>query len=420
MKGRPRRCRASIWTLVAPLALLLCGSAHAEEVGETLGRSLRLPEAPGAHWFWLGDVLLHRTALFDGDSGELLGTITSGTPGVGFVLSPMFSPDHREIYLAESYFSRGVRGERTDVVTVYDGATLEPAAEIPIPPKRGEYFPGVAANAISDDGRFVAVFNVAPATSLSIVDVVGRRFAGEVPTPGCGLVYAAGPRRFFSLCADGALMTVALDDAGAPRSVERTAPFFDPEADPLSEKGARQGSRWLFSTFEGKLHTIDFSGDAPRFLESWPLLGEADRAESWRIGGGQHTTLHRASGRLYVLVHQGGRDTHKQAGTEVWVYDLATRRRVQRIAVENPITSFVRLQAELDRTTWTSRLLSWVLGLALPNLGANGILVTQDERPVLVALSMIPPAVTVYDAMSGVVVREVSEPGISGSLLVAP
>src|SRR5215472_13482892 len=86
--------------------------------------SVTLPERPGPHWFWMSDVMLHRTALFDADRGEQLGAITSGTPGVGFIIFPLFPPDRHEIYIAESYFSRGVRGERTDVVTVYDARTL--------------------------------------------------------------------------------------------------------------------------------------------------------------------------------------------------------------------------------------------------------------------------------------------------------
>src|SRR5437879_9373673 len=81
-------------------ALLIClaggglGIARAE--WETVGRVVTLPERPGPHWFWLSDVLLHRTALFDGDTGQLLGAISSGTAGVGFVIAPLFSPDHRE------------------------------------------------------------------------------------------------------------------------------------------------------------------------------------------------------------------------------------------------------------------------------------------------------------------------------------
>src|SRR5207245_6894077 len=161
-------CALAVWLVASGVAL----AAEAE----TVGRVMTLPARPGPHWFWLSDILLHRTALFDADTGGLLGTITSGTPGVGFVITPLFAADHREIYLAETYYARGVRGERTDVVTVYDATTLKPLDEITIPPLRGEYFPGNAANALTDDGRFMAVFNVTPATSLSIVDVKARRF----------------------------------------------------------------------------------------------------------------------------------------------------------------------------------------------------------------------------------------------------
>src|SRR5207253_523349 len=138
---------------------------------------------PWPHWFWLSDILLHRTALFDADTGGMLGQISSGTAGVGFVIAPLFSPDHREIYLAETYYARGVRGTRTDVVTVYDAATLRPLDEIEIPAERAEYFPGVAANALSDDGRFMAVFNLTPRTSVSIVDVKARHSTAHVDTP---------------------------------------------------------------------------------------------------------------------------------------------------------------------------------------------------------------------------------------------
>src|SRR5262245_47518702 len=166
-------------------ALVLGGSTHAD----TVGTVATLPARPGPHWFWLSDILLHRTALFDADSGGLLGTITSGSPGVGFAILPLLSPDHREVYLAESYFSRGVRGDRTDVVTVYDARTLQPLNEIVLPPKRAEYFPGNASSALSDDGRFVAVFNLTPMTSLSIVDAHARTFGAEGAAPGRSLVH---------------------------------------------------------------------------------------------------------------------------------------------------------------------------------------------------------------------------------------
>jgi methylamine dehydrogenase heavy chain len=409
--------------LVVAAAVIFVGgapAARADDVAEPVGQVMTLPDKPRPHWFWLGDVLLHRTALFDGDSAQLLGTIAAGSPGVGFAILPLFPPDHSKIYIPESYFSRGVRGERSDVVTAYDPKTLNPDFEIAIPPKRAEYFPGVAANAISDDGRFVAVFNATPAQSLSIVDLQSRQTTTEVQTPGCSLVYAAGPRRFFMLCADGAALVVTLDDAGQQRSAERTAPFFDPEKDPLFETGGRSGDVWTFASFEGRVRTVDVSGDTPVFGEPWSLFSDADRKEQWRVGGGQPLALQAKSGRLFVLVHQGGVDTHKQAGSEIWAYDVKRHERVLRFPVANGLASFLRGEMRLGHERLRDRMVSWLLDHVLPNLGAEALLVTQDDQPILVVMAMVPPAVTIHDPMSGALLREVAEPGLSGSVLVAP
>lgn len=386
---------------------------------EDVGRSAVLPAEPGPHWFWLSDIVLHRTALFDADRATLLGSISSGTAGVGFVIAPSFSPDHAEIYLPETYYARGVRGERTDVVTVYDARTLRPAAEIPIPAKRAEYFPGNASSALSDDGRFLAVFNLTPMTSLSIVDVRARRFVSEVPAPGCSLVFAAGPRRFFMLCGNGAALTVTLDEAGQPVGIARGTPFFDPIHDPLTEKAVRDGARWLFVSFSGDVQPLAIDGEAPVPGERWPLFSDADRAASWRIGGAQHLAIHRASRRLYVLVHQGGADTHKEPGTEIWVYDLESHARLRRIAVTSPLVGFIAQQAGLSAHALGAPA-RWLLEKTLPNTGVDAILVTQDEHPVLLAAGAMPPTVTVHDALTGAVRGEVAEVGLGLSLLFAP
>jgi hypothetical protein len=57
---------------------------------------------------------------------------------------------------------------------------------------------------------------------------------------------------------------------------------------------------------------------------------------------------------------------------------------------------------------------------ALPNTGVDGIAVTQDAHPVLLAAGMMPPTVTVHDALSGAVLREVSEVGLALTLLTTP
>jgi methylamine dehydrogenase heavy chain len=392
----------------------------AADTVEAFGTVRTLPAAPGPHWFWLSDILLHRTALFDADSGNLLGAISSGTAGTGFVIYPLFSRERGEIYLAETYWSRGVRGERTDVVTVYDGRTLVPRAEIAIPAKRGEYFPGNASNALSDDGRFMAILNITPATSLTIVDVGERRFVQEVETPGCSLVFAAGPRRFFMICADGQALVVTLDEQGREAGLERTARFFEVFSDPLTEKAVRAGNTWFFVSYEGVVHPVEVGGAKLTFGETWPLLAAADKSAMWRIGGLQHLAVHAASGRLYALVHQGPRDTHKAPGTEVWVYDIASRTRVRRIPVLNPLVSFIAEQAKMGRTTTTDRVLRWALAAVLPNPGVERILVTQDEDPVLIASAGLPPTITVHDARTGEVRTEIREAGIGFSLMFAP
>jgi hypothetical protein len=160
-------------------------------------------------------------------------------------------------------------------------------------------------------------------------------------------------------------------------------------------------------------------GDALVVGERWPLFDDADRAAEWRVGGAQHLAVHAPSGRLYVLVHRGGPDTHKQAGSEVWVYDLATRQRVQRIETLNPLVSFISQQGALSDGMF-GRLGRWLLGTSLPHTGVDNILVTQDEHPVLIAAGAMPPTVTVHDAMTGAVEREISEVGLGISLLFAP
>ena len=51
----------------------------------------------------------------------------------GFVSSIAISPDHRQLYSSDTFYSRGSRGVRTDVVTIYSLQTLEPVAEVIIP-----------------------------------------------------------------------------------------------------------------------------------------------------------------------------------------------------------------------------------------------------------------------------------------------
>jgi methylamine dehydrogenase heavy chain len=71
-------------------------------------------------------------------------------------------PDFATIYSPETYYARGTRGRRTDVLSFYDVATLSPIDEVKIPPKRGSGATHRTYSGRSDDGRFVYVFNMTP------------------------------------------------------------------------------------------------------------------------------------------------------------------------------------------------------------------------------------------------------------------
>lgn len=346
-----------------------------------------LPAKPGPHWMWVNDVVFHHMAdgkafLVDGDAGTMRGMLSTGFGFNGVVV-----PRNRSAILSpEVYFSRGTRGTRTDVVTVYDPRKLAPVAEIGIPPKRGSHMPMTASAALTDDDRFLVIYNYTPAQTVSVVDVKARKFVGEIDIAGCALVYPTGPRSFFSLCGDGTALTVQLDEAGKAAGKARTAKLFDAVKDPVTEKGVRRGDTWYFVSFTGHVVPVQTTGGTTKAGARWSLLDAADRKASWRPGGMQHLSVHAASGRLYSLMHVGGEYSHKDPGTEVWVYDLASRKRQSRIALEGPATS---------------------------------INITQDANPVLFAIFIGAPKVDVYDPKGGKLLRSIGEIGFTPTTLVS-
>src|SRR4026208_1663966 len=227
-----------------------------------------LSEKPGPHWMLVNDVVFHHMAdgkafLVDGDAGTMLGMLSTGFGFNGVVV-----PRNRSAILSpEVYFSRGTRGTRTDVVTVSAPRKLAPVAEIGTPPKRGSHMPMTASAALTDDDRFLVIYNFTPAQTVSVVDVKTRKFVGEIDIAGCALVYPTGPRSFFSLCGDGTALTVRLDDAGKAAGKARTAKLFDAVKDPVTEKGVRRGDTWYFLSFTGDvvpLHTTARTTNARR------------------------------------------------------------------------------------------------------------------------------------------------------------
>lgn len=348
----------------------------------------KLPENPGDHWIWVSDMVWiamtdGRATLVDADSGTVLGMLSTG-----YSFNTLSLPrEYGEIYSAETYYTRYTRGDRTDVITVYDARELAPLGEIEIPPKRMSTTPKLATASLTDDDRFLAVYNFTPAQSFSIIDVKDRKFVGEIPMAGCALAYPVGPRQFFSLCSNGTVQLLSLTKSGELAQKTDSAVFFSVEDDPITEKGVRLENTWFFPSYLGMLHTIHVTNDGIDIDEPWSLVSEADRNESWRIGGIQHLAIHPKQQRLFALMHQGGPDTHHDPGTEVWVYDLASKTRQQRIKLVGP---------------------------------ASSIQVSQDDAPLLYSVIPDVAELVVYDAITGEHLRTVPEISITPSLLQLP
>jgi methylamine dehydrogenase heavy chain len=370
------------------LFLALSVPCQAEIKPEGLPESLVLSAKPNPHWVWVSDIVFHhmtdgKAYLVDGDSGRFLGMLSTGTAFAALELPA----DYSQIYSPETYFSRGIRGERTDVVTFYDPQDLTPTSEIVIPPKRFANIPTHNNFALTDDDRFLVIYNFTPAQSVSIVDVKERRLVGETTTAGCALVLPSGDRSFLMMCGDGSLMTITLNDKGEVTNKKRNHPFFDPKADPVTEKAVRWKDTWIFVSFKGDVYPVDISSGQPRPGKNWSLFSEAERGESWKPGGIQHLAVHEASDKLYSLVHQGGIDTHKDPGEDVWVYDLKTQKQVRKIQLDKLSTS---------------------------------IQVSKDDAPLMFSIFIGAATLDVYDASSGKLLRSVNEIGFTPTLLQTP
>ena len=390
-------------------------SVASSDAAEGWGQIATVPTGRSDHRVWVQDRVLQHSLLFDGDTSEMLGAVDAAS-GAG--ARPVYTaPGRGEVYTIETYYSRGLRGARTDQVVVYDTKDLAVQAEIEIPPTAADTGQGIALGTVLDGERFFVALNQSPGSSASIVDLEERRLVTEIVTGGCSMVYAVGPRRFGMLCGAGTALLVELDEQGNHVRTTSSDTFFDVVADPVTVSGVRDGTTWSFASFDGMLHEIDFSGEKPVARKPWSLLTDAERKADWKVGGFQHLALHRASGRLYSVVHQTDeRGSHKEPGPAIWVYDSKTHERVMEIEAPNVLIPFVRPFLEIEKDSFAVMVLSYIL----PPPGVHTIAVTQDDAPLLFARNVDVGAVGVLDAMSGEHLRDLEQVGLSGATLVVP
>ncbi|WP_212624926.1 amine dehydrogenase large subunit [Pseudomonas sp. PP3] len=323
------------------LSLLVLGlnSARADLPADTgIGQTtLAFPAEP--HRAFVVDVefesfVAGRITVVNPDQKRVLGMVPTG-----FAAPSALSHDGKLIYAADIWYSRGTRGTRTDVLTAWDTSTLSPAWEVLIPNKRAESLTQRYGLKTSGDDRFVYVYNFTPSTSVTVVDTQTKAVASEIAIPGCVLNYPVGKRRFASLCGDGSLQVVTLNDQGQETARNRT-PFFDPNAEKLVERAVNVGDTYYFTTTTGTVRAVDFSGDTAKILPSWSLTTDEEKKAGWAPGGWQLMAVAPKLNRLYVLMH----DAHEpmkweDPSTFIWAYDLKTMKKIATLEAPAPVWS---------------------------------------------------------------------------------
>ncbi|WP_223519574.1 amine dehydrogenase large subunit [Pseudomonas sp. GL-B-19] len=328
------------------LSLLVLGltSARADLPADTIGQTV-LAFPPEVHRAFIVDVefesfVAGRVTVVDPDKKRILGMVPTG-----FAAPSTLSRDKKTLYSADIFYSRGTRGTVTDVLTAWDTSTLAPAWEVVIPPKRAESLTQRYGLNTSGDDRFVYVYNFTPSTSVTVVDTQAKSVAAELAIPGCVLNYPIGNRRFASLCGDGSLQVITLNDQGQEAARSRT-PFFDPNAEKLVERAVNVGDTYYFTTTTGTVRPVDFSGDAPKILPSWSLTTDEEKKAGWAPGGWQLMAVAPKLDRLYVLMHDGHEPLKwEDPSPLIWAYDLKTHKKVATLEAPAPVWS---LQATGD------------------------------------------------------------------------
>jgi methylamine dehydrogenase heavy chain len=348
---------------------------------ETIPKVEKLPAHYPTTWSWLnfaGDRIELRNV--GSDSREVKGELQSHDSG-----TLLIADNRPEIYVADTVWSRGARGTRTDFITIYDKQTFEAIGEIVLPGNKRALITAMEGLiAFTDEQRMALVFNFTPASSVTVVDLVKRKPLGEIEIPGCSLVYPSGARGFSTLCSSGTLLSIRLDANGAVAGRSESKAFNPLDTDPLFTQSATLSGVRYFPSLHGRLQPVDMKGDDVKVLPDWPLVPAADAAGHWRPSGWQLIASDDQK-LLYIVMqvdaHEG---THKDPGNEVWVFNPATKARVKRLRL-------VRRGSSIAVTHGADPLLLVQAGERLDVYDPQGMLLRSLDLPGLKSRMNIEP-----------------------------
>ncbi|RLA04102.1 MAG: methylamine dehydrogenase [Gammaproteobacteria bacterium] len=241
-----------------------------------------------------------------------------------------------EFYIMESFHERGTRGPRTDVLAIYDKTTFAITKELVWKDStRLTALPERYSMALSADEKFLFVANMNPGTSFTVVNLETKTIVETIGTPGCVLTYPTGKNSVTSICSNGGLLTTVVDSNGHKKSQHRIAPFFDTDKTPVFERPVIIDGIAYFPSFEGIMHSFDFTGEVAKYIESWSLISDEERKANWRPSG--LVLNDRDEQGLYYGIMQpdGHEGTQTHGGTQVWVFDMKKKQRLKVIDIPN-------------------------------------------------------------------------------------
>jgi methylamine dehydrogenase heavy chain len=277
------------------------------------------------------------TRIFDGDSGKMRGMVNMYGQD-----SFSFDPLGKNFYVAQTIWSKLDRGQRQDMLLVYDVRSLKLVSEIPIP---GRMLIGNRTHnlVITSDGKKALIYNMQPSSSVNVVDLDSHSFAQKIELPGCATMLTNTINGFSALCSNGTLATVAMGDKP---TITRSARFFSATEDPIFDTSIvdpKTGKATLIS-YSGMITPVTL-GATPQIGTAWSLQQAAFMRKAtytpmdvnWMPGGRQPIAVHHATGRIYVLMHMGEYWSEYEPAQEIWVLDGNTHKLIGRHALSGEL-----------------------------------------------------------------------------------
>lgn len=318
----------------------------------------------------------------DGEKGKLLAMTDAGKlPHV------MASHDGKFFAVANTLFARIARGERNDYIDLVDAQSHDPIAEIDIP--EGRFLSATLERmaTLSNDDKFLLFQQFSPSPAVGLVDVANKSFVKMIDVPDCYHLFPAQDNTFYMHCRDGSLLQVSYDGKGEAK--QENTKVFHPEDDYLLNNPAysAKSGRLVWPSYEGNIYQADLTAKGATFPKVFNAFSDEERKQKWRPGGWMTVTYHRPSDTIYLLADQREKWTHKLPSRYVFAFEAATGKRISKIE----------------------------LGHEVDSIG-----VSQDEKPVLYAVSAIDKALYLYDPATGKQTGKVDELGRAPVMLTVP